>query len=79
MMQENEQQDLTVKDVAREMNMNPRTVQRLINGGDLEAYQPGLRSFRVKRSALDEFKRKRQVGGRAHRSKRTTKSDFANV
>lgn len=77
MTQENEQ-DLTVKDVAHEIQMNPRTVQRLINRGDLEAYQPGLRAFRIRRSALEIFKNRRQVEGQSRRPK-ITKRDLAEV
>jgi len=71
-MTEENKQDLTVNEVAANLQVHPRTVQRLITEGDLEAYRFGKRAFRVERSALEAFKQKKIVR-RPREGARTTK------
>ena len=49
--------DLTAREVAAELGIAYDTVRRLIQRGDLRAYNVNLRHLRVTREALDEFKR----------------------
>lgn len=48
--------DLTTRDVARALQLNQVTVQRMLASGRLRGYQVG-RSWRVPRAALEEFRR----------------------
>ena len=48
---------LTVAEVAAAMRVSKMTVYRLVHNGDLPAVRVG-RSFRVQRSAVDEYLRK---------------------
>lgn len=47
--------DLTTDEVARALRLNRATVQRMLLSGRLRGYQIG-RSWRVPRSALEEFR-----------------------
>jgi len=48
--------DLTTEEVARALRLHRATVQRMLLSGRLRGYQIG-RSWRVPRSALEEFRR----------------------
>jgi excisionase family DNA binding protein len=47
--------DLTVKDVATELAVNPETVKRMLQSGRLPGYKVG-RLWRTTREAVDRFK-----------------------
>ena len=46
---------LTCQQVAERLGISERTVRRLIVAGDIKAYQPGRRSYRVRPADLDEY------------------------
>lgn len=48
--------DLSVNELCDELRLHPNTVRRMINAGALPAYRAGLKSWRVTRRALDDFK-----------------------
>jgi len=49
--------DMTVRDVATELAVNPETIKRLLQGGRLDGYKVGNR-WRVTKDALDAYKGK---------------------
>ncbi len=51
-----ENRDLTVDDICAELGLHGNTVRRLIRTGVIPAYRAGLKSWRVTRLQLDEFK-----------------------
>jgi excisionase family DNA binding protein len=55
--------DLTVKDLAKELDIHPDTVKRLLRSGVLSGYKADLKQWRVTRVALDKFK----ASGGAHK------------
>ena len=59
------QQDdmLTVEEVAKELRVDPKTVRRWIQRGELVAIDIG-REYRIRRSALDDFISRRQTDRR---------------
>ncbi len=59
------QQDdmLTVEEVAKELRVDPKTVRRWIQRGELVAIDIG-REYRIRRSALDDFIARRQTDRR---------------
>ena len=63
MSQSQDEPMLTVKQVARRMNVDEATVRRWIQAGDLRAVNIGrLRpEYRIRPSDLDEFIRNRQT------------------
>lgn len=48
--------DLTVADVARELQIHPDTVRDLLNSRALIGYKPGRRAWRIQRADLDAYK-----------------------
>lgn len=48
--------DLKVKEVAEELGINLKSVRELIRKGELVAYRPGKRAFRVTREELQRFR-----------------------
>ena len=63
--------DLSVKDVAEELGLNPDTVKRLLREGVLPGYKADLKQWRVTRAALDAYK----VSGGAKRPGRPRNID----
>lgn len=51
-------EDLTVEEVAKELNMHPESVRRLLRDNKIEGYQPGGGAWRVTRADLDAFKKR---------------------
>ncbi len=51
---------LSIIDVARELGVNDRTVRRWIKSGELHATRDIVGRYRVSRTALDEFIRRRR-------------------
>ncbi|QDK36402.1 helix-turn-helix domain-containing protein [Bdellovibrio sp. NC01] len=49
-------QDLSVKEAAAEINVSAAKVRALIRTGEIAAYRPGKRSYRVTREALETYK-----------------------
>jgi excisionase family DNA binding protein len=54
---------LTVKEVAKELRVDQKTVRRWIDRGELVAIDIG-REYRIRRSALDDFISRRQTDKR---------------
>ncbi len=52
--------DMTVAEVAAELGLAVNTVRRLLNAGEMPGYRANLKSWRVTRQQLDDFK---QSGG----------------
>jgi excisionase family DNA binding protein len=48
--------DLKVSDVADILNVSDKHVLKLIRAGELEAYRPGKRAYRVTREALEKYR-----------------------
>lgn len=46
---------LSVREVAKELNINVQTIRSFIKKGELKGYRFGKRSVRVLRSDLDRF------------------------
>lgn len=59
-------QMLTLKEVARELNIGLRTVERLVETGELPAYRLSPRVQRVRREDLEAYLESRRIenGGR---------------
>jgi len=49
------------RDVARLLEIDRRTVSRLIEDGDLEAYRIGPKLIRISRSSLESFLEDRRI------------------
>jgi excisionase family DNA binding protein len=65
-----EVQELTVEQVAKELQVNPRSVYKWIQTGELVAMDlgsGGKHIYRVSRADLDDFKRRRRIGKREER------------
>jgi excisionase family DNA binding protein len=58
-MPDDDKQLLTVKDVARQVQVDTRTVHRWIGSGELPAIDIG-RGYRIKQEDLDAFLEKRR-------------------
>lgn len=52
----NKPSDLSVPEVAEELNLHPDTVRRLLKSGYLPGYKADLKQWRVMRESLDAFK-----------------------
>ena len=52
---------LTVKQVAKELNISPITVWREIQRGRLVAYQSGKKLLRIRRSAVEDYIRRCEI------------------
>lgn len=66
-MSDEVQQELTVEQVANELQVNPRSVYKWIQTGELAAMDlgsGGKHVYRVNRVDLDDFKRRRRMGKR---------------
>lgn len=48
--------DLTVREVANELQLSEKTVLKLIRSKKLDAFVPGLRAYRIKPESLEAFK-----------------------
>jgi excisionase family DNA binding protein len=59
----NEQEMLTVEEVAKELRVSPKTVRSWIASGELVALDVG-REYRVSRANLEDFKLRRQTDRR---------------
>lgn len=53
-------QDYTIDDIARILQIHRKTAERLVTSGDLEGYKIG-RVHRVTRNALDKFREEHKV------------------
>ena len=60
-MPQDEEELLTVEEVAKHLRVDERTVRRWINKGDLIAIDLG-RGYRISRANLNDFKQRRQTG-----------------
>ena len=56
----NEEQELSITDVARELGANERTVRRWIKSGELVASRDIFGRYRISRAALNDFVRRRR-------------------
>ena len=54
---------LTVEEVAKELRVDPKTVRRWIQRGELIAIDVG-REYRIRRTDLDNFILRRQTGSK---------------
>jgi excisionase family DNA binding protein len=62
-----ELKELTVEQVAKELQVNPRSVYKWIQAGELGAIDlgsGGKHSYRISRSDLEDFKRRRRTDHR---------------
>lgn len=57
--------DMTVSDVAAQLQVSTDTVRRLIQGGKLKAYRAG-RSLRIEPAEVDRMRKKAQVSKTAY-------------
>lgn len=57
---------LSVSETAAYLNVNRRTVERLIDSGELRAYRLGQRTIRIRLSDIERLEREISVG--AHHS-----------
>jgi len=57
----NNENDLTVTEVAEILGVSRKEVLGYIKRGDLMAYVPGKRAHRIERKALEDFKKRRRV------------------
>ena len=62
-MPQDEEELLTVEEVAKHLRVDERTVRRWINKGDLIAIDLG-RGYRISRANLNDFKQRRQTDQR---------------
>ena len=63
-MSDEVQQELTAEQVAKELQVNPRSVYKWIQTGELAAMDlgsGGKRVYRINRADLDDFKRRRRT------------------
>lgn len=59
-----ETKELTVEQVAKELQVNARSVYKWIQSGELSAIDLGSgvkHNYRISRSDLDDFKRRRRI------------------
>ena len=54
-------QDMSVAKVAIKLGVSPKSVLEYIKRGELKAYKPGLRAFRITHEALEDFRKRRRV------------------
>ncbi|HLG63669.1 MAG TPA: helix-turn-helix domain-containing protein [Ktedonosporobacter sp.] len=50
---------LTIRDVIRELDVNEKTVRRWIHNGELRAIRDVVGRYRISRSDLEDFRRRR--------------------
>jgi excisionase family DNA binding protein len=62
-MAQDEEELLTVDEVAKHMRVDEKTVRRWINRGELVAIDIG-RGYRISRASLNDFKQRRQTDKR---------------
>lgn len=62
-MAQDDEELLTVEEVAKHLRVDERTVRRWINKGELVAIDLG-RGYRISRANLNEFKQRRQTDKR---------------
>ncbi len=63
-------QELTVEQVAKELQVNPRSVYKWIQAGELPAMDlgsGGKHSYRISRPDLEDFKRSRRTNTQDNR------------
>lgn len=57
-----ETQYLKPEAIAKELDVSPSTIKRLIKSGELTGIQVGKRLYRVERSAYEQWKQAHAVG-----------------
>ena len=55
---------LRINDLAREFQVHPSTIVRLIEQGEVEGYRIGQRQWRVRRDAWQQYLERRRGGPR---------------
>ncbi len=55
-MKPSQTRDLSVKEVASQLGVSTKFVRQLISHGELVAYRPGVRSYRVTQEAIEQYK-----------------------
>lgn len=58
--------DLTVTEIASELQIHADTVRRLLLSGAISGYKIGARSWRVRRGDLDAYKEGLMQAGKSH-------------
>lgn len=53
---------LRLNDLAREFQLHPSTIVRLIEAGEVEGYRVGQRQWRIRREAWDHYLESRRHG-----------------
>lgn len=74
-----EQQDLTIDQVAKIVQVNRKTVERWIRDGELDAYEVGNDRKRIKPAKLEEFKEKRRVRAQQKSERRRVTKDEVDL
>ena len=51
---------LSTTEAARALGISVKTLRKLIKSGDLKAFRPGKRSFKIMPDAIEDYKRRKE-------------------